>query len=260
MRSAFITGAASGIGRATAELFVERGWFVGLADIDAERVDAAAQALGERAAAFHLDVRQPEQWTAAIEAFGSATDGQMDLLFNNAGLGAAGWFEDIPAEVSARMVEVNVLGTIHGVYACLPLLRATGGARLVNMSSVTSLYGVPQGAVYAATKAAVRTLSEGLALELERLGIQVSDVCPTVIDTPMIDAPAYTEGPGSLRDGLVDPPRLVAEAVWAANARVHRPVGRGARTMAWLTRLSPGLIRGLLRGGLRKRQQSLPEG
>ena len=237
---------------------MERGWFVGLADIDAEALDSTAARLGARAAAFRLDVRSPEDWASAVQGFGAASGGRMDLLFNNAGVGAAGWFEDIPPDVATRMVEVNLLGTLHGVYACLPLLRATDGARLVNMSSVTSLYGVPHGAVYAATKSAVRTLTEGLALELERHGIRVSDVCPTVIDTPMIDAPGYSDVPGSLRDGLVDPPRLVAEAVWRADARVHRPVGRGARTLGWLTRLSPGLVRGLFRGGLRKRAKALP--
>jgi len=251
----FVTGAASGIGRASALLFAERGWRVGLFDVDEDRLAEVAAKAGPDAVAAHLDVRDLDQWRGAVEHFGEATGGRMDVLLNNAGVAAAGWFEDVPPDVARGMVEVNLLGAMNGVYACLELLKATPGARIVQLGSVMGLHGPPQGAVYGATKAALRSLTESLDLELERHGVRVVVLQPGVVDTPLIDTPAYSDTPGSLRDGIVEPAERVAEAVVRAldTGRVHLVVGRGTGLWALLCRLSPGLVHWLLRRLLRAR-------
>jgi NADP-dependent 3-hydroxy acid dehydrogenase YdfG len=122
-KSIFITGAASGIGAETARYFSKRGWFCGLYDVNEMGLKSVAAELG--AGNFHaakLDVTKRADWAAAIEGFSTATGGKMDVLFNNAGIGRHGWFEDIPPEEADLVIDINVKGVINGVYAALPLL------------------------------------------------------------------------------------------------------------------------------------------
>ncbi|MEJ0059576.1 MAG: SDR family NAD(P)-dependent oxidoreductase [Terricaulis sp.] len=129
-KTIFITGAGSGIGRATALLFAERGWFVGAFDVDAEGLEQTAALLPEgRRLSSVFDVRDRAGWTRAVRNFGEATGGLMHVLFNNAGVARGGWFEDIAPDDADLIVDVNIKGVINGCYAALPLLReATGGA------------------------------------------------------------------------------------------------------------------------------------
>src|SRR5689334_18154216 len=147
--SIFISGAGRGIGRATAELFLSRGWRVGLFDVDTASV---AEAAGGREAAVHgaLDVRDAGQWDAALSAF--CGDGGLDVLVNNAGLLASGPFADLTADVQRRMVDVNVTGVVNGSLAGHPYLQRTRGL-LLNLCSASALYGQPTLATYGATKA-----------------------------------------------------------------------------------------------------------
>src|SRR5512132_559627 len=119
-RSIFISGAGRGIGRATADLFLSRGWRVGLFDVDADAVAAAA---GGRDGAVHgtLDVRDADQWAKALREF--CGDGALDVLVNNAGVLASGPFAGLPADVQQRMVDVNVTGVVNGSLAGYPHLR-----------------------------------------------------------------------------------------------------------------------------------------
>ena len=209
-KSIFITGAGSGIGRATATLFAERGWFIGAFDINTDQLKSLEETLGaERCFAHHLDVRHPNEWSEARDVFLKRTGGRLDVLFNNAGAGAAGWFEEIPQEVTQQLVEVNLLGAMNGVYACRGALAATPGAHLINNGSVLALQGPPFGAVYGATKAGLRSLSESLELELARDDIKVSLLLPSAIDTPFTDRPAYTQ----LKAPEVEPARSSAHDV-----------------------------------------------
>ena len=127
-KSIFITGAASGIGKATAKLFADRSWFVGLYDVNEEGLADVAREIGEENCIYaKLDVRNRADWTAAIHAFGKATDGRMTVLFNNAGVGRHGWFEEMSGEDNDWVVDVNVKGVINGVQAAMPLLIDTPG-------------------------------------------------------------------------------------------------------------------------------------
>lgn len=252
-RFLFVTGAASGIGRATAGLFRRRGWEVALFDRDREGLSRAAEAL-RPVLARPLDVADQASWQRAVSAFAEVSGGQLDVLFNCAGVAAGGWFEDVPVEVARRILEVNLLGTIHGIYACLPLLRRTPGARIVNMSSMSACYGTPMMAVYSATKFAVRGLTEALDLELERCSVGVCDIMPGYVDTPLLDSPDYSDSGIELRSQRVCPPEQVAEVVWEAahGGPVHRTVGLEATRLRWVAGLFPGLARWISRRKLRR--------
>lgn len=214
-KSIFITGAASGIGRATALLFAERGWFVGLFDMNLAGLEEVRLLCGGRSFARRLDVTDPEEFSAAVTDFERAA-GRFDVLFNNAGISHAGWFEDVPQEASRKIVEVNLGGVINGVYAALEALKRTPGSRIVNMASgPAAVYGMPRIAAYSASKFGVRALSEALDLEFARHGIRVSVIMPAFVQTAMLDAPRHSAGvpkpPGEPR-----PAEDVARVVWDA--------------------------------------------
>jgi NAD(P)-dependent dehydrogenase (short-subunit alcohol dehydrogenase family) len=240
--SILITGAARGIGRATAELFLARGWRVGLYDVDA---DAVADAAGSRDGAVSgvLDVRDPEQWTAALDGF--CGSGGLDVLMNNAGVLASGPFAGMDPAIHRRIVDVNVTGVVHGAALGHPYLRRARGL-LLNMCSASALYGQPALATYGATKAAVKSLTEALDLEWRRDGVRVRSLLPLFVATDMV----ATDAQGAASVGHLGV-RLSADDVAAAAGGVaherriplrgpHRPVGRQTRLMAVATGVTPG--------------------
>ena len=211
----FITGAASGIGRATALSFAARGWFVGLHDVDRERLAEVRRSLPEASACDGvLDVTDLAAFRAAVDAFARASGGCMDVLFQSAGLLEMGLFADVPPERAARMIDVNVKGVVHGVYAALPLLERTRGT-LITMGSASAVYGTPEFAVYGATKFFVRGLTEALDIELRPRGVRVVDVMPLYVATPMIENAAHkatSMGTLGVHLGAEDVARLVVDA------------------------------------------------
>jgi NAD(P)-dependent dehydrogenase (short-subunit alcohol dehydrogenase family) len=191
-QSIFVTGAASGIGRATAKLFAKRGWFVGLHDVDDAGLASLEAEIGEhRCVRGRLDVTSESSWRDAVAGFGRRTDGRMNVLFNSAGILRMGRFEELPPSESQKQVAVNVMGVIYGVYAALPLLERTEDACILNMSSASAIYGTPELAVYSATKFAVRALTEALDLEFRKKKVRVADIMPGYVATPMVHNQTY---------------------------------------------------------------------
>ena len=183
----FVTGAAAGIGRATAELFAQRGWFVGLYDIDEAGVRELSTRLGPgNSVAGRLDVSDYAAVGRALSQFFEAAGGRLDLLFNNAGIGSAGEFESLSMDHNRAIIAVNFQGVVNGCHAAFPYLRRTPGARVISMSSASAIYGAPGLATYAATKFAVKGLTEALDIEWRRHGITVRDVLPLFVDTAMV--------------------------------------------------------------------------
>jgi NADP-dependent 3-hydroxy acid dehydrogenase YdfG len=261
-KSIFITGAASGMGRATAELFAEKGWFVGAMDINEDGLNTLKEALGEDNCFTRLlDVRDKKDFDHAVSEFGEASGGRMDILYNNAGTGEGGWFEDIPYEASMRIVDINFIGVLNGIYAALPLLKATPNALCFTTSSSSATYGMPTLAVYSATKHAVKGLTEALSIEFERLGIRAADVLPAAIDTPLLfnttrhsaDLPQEIETPKKGIFRLL-PASDVAKCVWEAynGNKLHYYVPKG---LAWIDRMkgfSPEMVRKKIGAAVRK--------
>jgi NAD(P)-dependent dehydrogenase (short-subunit alcohol dehydrogenase family) len=263
-KSIFVTGAASGIGAATAKHFADKGWFVGLYDIDQSGLEKVASEIGaDNCIQALLDVRHRTQWTAAIESVSDATDGKMHVLFNNAGIGRHGWFEDIAPEESDAIIDINVKGVINGVYAALPLLKPTKGARIVNVASTAGFAGSPQLAVYVASKFAVRGLTESLELELEPLDVKVTSLAPWFVDTPILDMGQTTNANHKMSDNLEEsgveiyPVSLAAECAWeAANGtKTHYGVGKLANQTRFLSRYFPGFMKNRMRKSMPERDQ-----
>ena len=215
-KSIFITGAASGMGRATATLFAEHGWFVGGYDVDTAGLDTLKAEIGAHNGVFgKLDVTDPAAFAAAMDGFGQATGGKLDLMFSNAGIGNGGLFDEQPWDEIMRIVNINFIGVMIGIRAAVPLLRATPGSLCLINSSSSAIFGTAGIAVYSATKHAVRGLTEALSIELKRYGVRASDLLPGLIDTPLLGDAMRAMAP---KEGMwrLTPAREVAQTVWAA--------------------------------------------
>ncbi|WP_179862291.1 SDR family NAD(P)-dependent oxidoreductase [Longibacter salinarum] len=181
---AFITGAASGLGRAFCRHLARDGWTIGLADIDADGLAEAAREMQNLGAATHsveLDVTDATAFEAAANDFVEATGG-IDLVINNAGLGAGGPFMDSTIDQWRSVIDVNLLGVVNGCKAFVPHLQR-GGGHLMNIASIAAVASAPRMSMYNVTKAGVRSLSETLYGELKDDGIHVSVVMPSFFQT-----------------------------------------------------------------------------
>lgn len=184
-RVAVITGGGSGIGRATARLFAREGAHVHVADRDEARVRAVTEELAGSATAHVLDVTDAEAVAALADKVTGG--GRVDIVMNNAGIGHAGPTAETPLEDWRAIVEVNIMGVVHGVHAFVPKLLAQGGrADIVNTASMAGLVPVAQMAPYVMSKHAIVGLSEALHAELAPQGIRVTALCPGVIDTAIV--------------------------------------------------------------------------
>ena len=215
-QSIFITGAASGMGRETARLFAGQGWFVGGFDVNETGLsDLQAELGADNCLVRRLDVTDRDDYRAAIAAFGEATGGKMDLLYNNAGIGRGGPFAEQPFEDVIAVVQVNLMGVLIGIHEAIELLKATPNSLCFTTSSSSATFGMANIAVYSATKHAVKGLSEALSVEFKAYGVRVADVLPGVIDTPILP-PGVAEG--APKEGMFRaiPPVEVAKTVWEA--------------------------------------------
>lgn len=195
---AVVTGAASGIGLATAERFVAEGMSVVMADIESGELSGQVERMradGAPVAEFVFDVSDAAQ-VAALREFTLSTFGSVHLLFNNAGVGGTGrpTWRTAPA-VWDWVVGVDLLGVAYGVEAFVPLLVEQGEGHIVNTASEAGLCATPMLGAYHAAKYGVVGLSEALVMELAGTGVGVSCLCPELVDTKIFDsarnAPAH---------------------------------------------------------------------
>lgn len=192
-KTVFVTGAAKGIGRATAEQFACAGASVALFDRDGAEVASAAAALhtnGARALALTGDVAARSDVDRAIDRC-LAEFGGLDVLVSNAGIHFARAVDEYTDEEWARIIDVNLTGTFYAIRAALPALRRAKGS-IVCVSSMTALVGQSHGAAYVASKGAIVSMTKALALELASDGIRVNCVCPAGVDTPLMRSWANT--------------------------------------------------------------------
>ena len=261
MKSIFITGAGSGMGREGAKLFHAKGWRVGAVDRNDDGLAALSQDLGsERLWTRAVDVTDKAALDSALADFCAANPGGgLDMMWNNAGIGESGWFEDVPYDAAMRVVEVNFKAVLTGAYGSLPYLKKTPGSLMFSTSSSAGTYGMPRIAVYSSTKHAVKGLTEALSVEWHRHGVRVADVLPGLIDTAILTTTTNHSddmGPTSAEElrasapkkGLMRlmPAASVAEAAWQAYhhpKRLHWYVPKGIRMIDLLKGLSPELVR-----------------
>ncbi len=184
-KACIVTGAGSGIGRATAIRLGEEGGRVVCVDLDGESARETASAIGkERAEAVAADVSDPravERYTAlCAERFGG-----VDVVVNNAGVNIPGVFHEVSDEVVDRTLAVNTKGPLYGCRAAIPYMLERGGGSLVNVASVNGLVSEPFLAVYSTSKGAVVMLTKGVALDYAKQGIRCNVICPGWVDTPI---------------------------------------------------------------------------
>ncbi|MDH3686071.1 MAG: SDR family oxidoreductase [Myxococcales bacterium] len=220
-QTVFVTGAGSGIGRATAILAASEGAAVVCADVDEKTLRetvAALEADGARAHAVPCNVMDPASVTAAMAAGAEAFDG-LDVLFNVAGIGGLAHTEDVSFEEWQRILGVNLTGTFLVSQAALPHLLAKRRSAIVNVASVAGLNGQAYSAAYCASKWGVVGLTKALAVEYVKRGLRVNCVCPAGVKTPLMGKFGFPENADVdliKRFGLVPKfthPEEVAEAL-----------------------------------------------
>jgi NAD(P)-dependent dehydrogenase (short-subunit alcohol dehydrogenase family) len=174
-----VTGGASGIGLATALALADRGSSVAVLDIAVDELD-------ERLDGFVADVADRASVDAAIEAV-AARFGRIDILVNNAGVSAVGTVEENDDAEWARILDINVTGMARVSAACLPLLRKSPSAAIVNVCSIAALNGLPRRALYSASKGAVLALTYAMATDHVREGIRVNCISPGTVSSPFVE-------------------------------------------------------------------------
>ena len=249
-RTAIVTGASSGIGRASAEALVKAGFTV----FGTSRREASNGPDG--VVMLPCDVTDDASVVAAVKSMLDQT-GRIDLLVNNAGTGLSGGAEEFSTEEAKALFDVNLFGITRATRAVLPTMRAQGQGRIVNVSSVFGLIPAPYLALYAATKFAVEGYSESLDHELRPFGIRVVLVEPGFTNTSFEQNVLRPQQPLALYDkaragldayfrklaAIGDSPELVAKVVVKAaldqNPRLRYPAGKSARQISLLRRFIP---------------------
>lgn len=237
-RSIFISGAAAGIGRATALYFAAQGWRVGAFDIDEQALGGLAVGYPQNIVTGSLDVRSAESWQSALEQF--CGDGSLDVLYNNAGVLVVGDFTAASASDHARLIDVNCTGVALGCYAAFPYLQRATRAKVISMCSASAIFGQPQLASYSASKFFVKGITEALSLEWEPHGIQVMDAAPLFVKTAMVEGP---ETPAMRKLGIRLMPADIALTVWRMahyrGNKMHWYIGAQTKLAALAAKLSP---------------------
>ena len=229
-----ITGGGRGIGAATATALVRRGAKVAIGDLDVDVAEATASRIGGGTLAVQLDVTDPKSFSSFLDQ-AEAELGPVDVLVNNAGIMPLGTLLDEDDSMTARMLDLNVRAVIVSSREAARRMVARGSGHIVNIASTAGKMGLPGGATYCASKAAVIAFSEGIEQELAEHGIQVSVVMPGIVQTELATGIPDVRGfksitPESVADGIAD-------AIAAPRLEVFVP--RSAGPMLKYTRLIP---------------------
>ncbi|HYC02335.1 MAG TPA: SDR family oxidoreductase [Azospirillaceae bacterium] len=243
-----VTGASSGIGRATAHAFARRGARLALAARRADRLEEVARECLEAGAADAVAIPTDTTDERAVQRLfqeALARFGHVDVWFNNAGVGIFGRFEDLPSDAWNRVIETNLLGYVYGARAVMPHFRARGRGMLINNASIVGRLAKPDSTAYATSKFAVRGFGEALRQELlDQRHIHVCTVLPSVIDTPFFQHAANYSHHRVRAAPPVYAPEKMAEAVvgLVRRPRAELIVGGAGRLGIALKRLAPALM------------------
>lgn len=250
---ALITGAGSGIGRATALLFADLGARLVLCDRNAATLEEVARLLRERGVEIYTETVDVSDWGAmqALADRVQAKVGVLDILVNNAGVATSGDFLSTPVEDWNWVFGINVMGVVHGCKAFGARMAERGGGHIVNIASAAGYYAAPEMSAYSASKHAVMGLSESLRLEMAEHGVGVSAICPGVINTNIVSAMRTNGAMVQSQAKVVDiyrkrnyGPEKVAEAI--AESVIHNRAVVPVSPEAWVLyagkRFAPGVM------------------
>jgi len=246
-KTVVVTGAGSGIGRATALAFAHQGARIAACDVDQARLDALASELGERALVVRkVDVADRAQMTAFAEAV-HAVSPAADVIVNNAGVAVSGAFLDTHLDDWDWLLGINLRGVVHGCHLFVPRMVERRSGHVINISSIMGIYPAANATAYVASKFAVLGFTQALRAELEPHKIGVTAICPGLIATSIIANGRMVAALESRKARIMDtfkkgaPPERVAEAILDAvrtNPAV-RTVGRDAWVIHQLIKLAP---------------------
>jgi NAD(P)-dependent dehydrogenase (short-subunit alcohol dehydrogenase family) len=250
-RSAIVTGAGSGIGAALSRALVSAGASVVCADLDlsaAQKTAASVTGPGTARAAL-LDVTSAAD-VAALVSDVAAEHGSLDLMFNNAGISIGGETQELTLDHWNSIIDVNIRGVVHGVHAAYPVMVAQRSGHIVNTASMGGLMAAGLLTSYVMTKHAVVGLSLALRSEAAAFGVGVTAVCPSAVDTPILDKGAvgrfhgrdyFLKGQGVRRP--LDPDLLAAQVLEAVVTNKPLLVTPRTARIAWrIGRLSPSFV------------------
>ncbi len=206
-KTVFITGAGSGIGRATALQCAEEGGHVIVTDIDEEGAEETATRIEDlddgSAEAHRLDVTEAEEFDAMVEAV--AEECGLDVMINNAGTGHPPQFmDDVTETTRDYVIDVNIKGVWNGCQAALPVMKEQESGAIVNVGSLASIFGLPRQAAYSLTKGAVLNMTRAIAAEVGHYDVRANTVCPGFTDTNMVQTMLQSyDDPEQAREDLV---------------------------------------------------------
>jgi len=248
LRTALVTGAGSGLGKAFCLRLAREGWTVACTDVDMDAAQNTADeitAAGGRARADRLDVTDSADWQALIETLTNDWP-RLDLLVNNAGICGAGEVGEAPLDDFQRILEINLLGTINGCHATIPWFKANGGGHIVNISSIASVASAPAMAAYNTSKAGVLSFSETLYAELHPANIGVTVVLPGFFASKLTERGLFhTESQRSAAEEYTNRAQFTAEDAVEHTLRaikrrkLYVVVGSRARIAWWWKRWAP---------------------
>jgi len=210
-KRAVVTGGASGIGRAIAEVFAEAGAQVAVVDLNGASAKAAAEALGGGASGWECNVGEKASVEAAFAGIGEA--GAVDILVNSAGVAHVGTLLSTSEEDFDRLYRVNVKGTYLAMQAALPAMQKAGGGAILNMASIAATAGLPDRFAYSMTKGAVLAMTLSVARDYIADGIRCNCISPARVHTPFVDGFVARTYPGK-------------EAEAMARLSAAQPIGR----------------------------------
>ena len=250
-RTAIVTGAGSGIGAALSRALVEAGTHVVCADLDLDAAsNVAASCVGPGSArAVALDVTDAAAVSALVDSV-VADAGALDVMFNNAGISIGGETEELTLDHWNSIIDVNIRGVVHGVHAAYPVMVRQGTGHIVNTASMGGLMAAGLLTSYVMTKHAVVGLSLALRSEAAAHGVGVTAVCPSAVDTPILDKGAvgrfhgrdyFLKGQGVRRP--LDPAVLADQVLHAVMENKPLLVTPSTARIAWrIGRLSPSFV------------------
>lgn len=258
-KTALITGAASGIGRALAVALGHRGARVVLADVNVPGLRDVALEVASDAETVALDVTDADAVRRAVDDVAGRHG--LDFMFNNAGIVIAGEVHETTLDHWKRTLAVNLHGVVHGTLAAYDVMRERGSGHIVNTASLAGLVASPGLAAYAASKHGVVGLSTSLRVEAEAYGVRVSAVCPGLIDTPMTRTPELASAPRSVFEKLREKMPVASYSADACASDILDGVERNdaiivvtrhAKAIASLHRLAPAAVRRFMRAQLER--------
>lgn len=243
-KSAVITGAASGLGKSIALALATQGCRIGIADINTEKAEQTLKQVIQKGGSgeiYHLDVSKQEEVEAMAKHFFDAW-GEVDLLFNNAGVAVAGHVGDIPLQDWKWIININFWGVVYGCHSFIPRMKAQGYGYIINTASAGGFLPLPEMSPYNTSKAAVVSLSETLRSELAPHNIGVTVVCPTFFNSDLHLSLRYTDefekeaSHAAIKNAKINSDAVVEAVIKAIKKRKLYVVPQLTGKIQWLLR------------------------